>query len=154
MKFIAEIIRHIDWQSSRRRQVPASGEHGLSVERQLAYEESIRTPLLVRFPARIPAHIVREELALNPDLAPTLLELTGTPVPETMQGRSLVPLLKSEQSHCAALPRSGAGQSTYWDRGRPRPQRAPAQRQESPSWVSFDKADEWRTLFARCHLFG
>ena len=70
------------------------GEHGLSVERRLAYEESIRMPLLVRYPKAIKAGTARDELALNIDVAPTLLELAGVAVPATMQGRSLVPLLK------------------------------------------------------------
>ena len=72
------------------------GEHGLSVERRLAYEESIRMPLLVRYPKAVRAGSVRDEFALNIDLAPTLLELAGVAVPMTMQGRSLVPLLKNE----------------------------------------------------------
>ena len=70
------------------------GEHGLSVERRLAYEESIHLPLLVRYPKLIKPGTVRDELALNIDLAPTLLSLTGVAVPQNMQGRSLVPLLR------------------------------------------------------------
>lgn len=73
------------------------GEHGLSVERRLAYEESIRMPLLVRYPPMIKAGTVRDEFALNIDLAPTLLALAGAPVPDNMQGRSLVPLLKGDK---------------------------------------------------------
>jgi N-acetylglucosamine-6-sulfatase len=73
------------------------GEHGLSVERRLAYEESIRMPLLVRYPGLIKPGTVRDEIALNIDLAPTLLELAGVAVPATMQGRSLVPLLKGKR---------------------------------------------------------
>jgi len=73
------------------------GEHGLSVERRLAYEESIRMPLLVRYPRLIKAGTVRDEFALNIDLAPTLLALAGAPVPGNVQGRSLVPLLKGEK---------------------------------------------------------
>ena len=73
------------------------GEHGLSVERRLAYEESIRMPLLLRYPKAIKPGTVRNELALNIDLAPTLLELAGVAVPGAMQGRSLVPLLKGER---------------------------------------------------------
>ena len=73
------------------------GEHGLSVERRLAYEESIRMPLLVRYPQIIKQGTVRNEFALNLDLAPTLLSIAGVPVPGNMQGRSLVPLLKSER---------------------------------------------------------
>ena len=74
------------------------GEHGLSVERRLAYEESIRTPLLVRYPQLIKAGTVRDELALNIDVAPTLLELAGVSPLATAQGRSLVPLLKGSGS--------------------------------------------------------
>jgi arylsulfatase A-like enzyme len=70
------------------------GEHGLSVERRLAYEESIRMPLLVRYPKAIKPGTIRNEFALNIDLAPTLLELAGVSVPGTMEGRSLLPLLK------------------------------------------------------------
>ena len=70
------------------------GEHGLSVERRLAYEESIRLPLLVRYPRLIKAGTVRDEFALNIDVAPTLLELAGVSLPVMVQGRSLVPLLK------------------------------------------------------------
>lgn len=70
------------------------GEHGLSVERRLAYEESIRMPLLVRYPKLIKPGTIRNELALNIDLAPTLLSLAGVPVPADLQGRSLTPLLR------------------------------------------------------------
>ena len=73
------------------------GEHGLSVERRLAYEESIRLPLLIRYPQMIKAGTVRDELALNIDLAPTLLTLAGAPVPGNMQGDSLVTLLKGNR---------------------------------------------------------
>jgi arylsulfatase A-like enzyme len=74
------------------------GEHGLSVERRLAYEESIRMPFLVRYPRLIKAGTIRDELVLNIDLAPTLLELAGLSPPATVQGRSLVPLLKSSDN--------------------------------------------------------
>jgi N-acetylglucosamine-6-sulfatase len=73
------------------------GEHGLSVERRLAYEESIRMPLLVRYPRMINAGTAPDEIALNIDLAPTLLSVAGASVPGDMQGRSLAPLLKGEK---------------------------------------------------------
>ena len=73
------------------------GEHGLSVERRLAYEESIRMPLLVRYPRLIKAGTAPDEIALNIDLAPTLLSVAGASVPGDMQGRSLAPLLKGEK---------------------------------------------------------
>jgi N-acetylglucosamine-6-sulfatase len=73
------------------------GEHGLSVERRLAYEESIRLPLLMRYPSVIKPGTVRNEFVLNIDLAPTLLTLCGMAAPDSMQGRSLVPLLKGQK---------------------------------------------------------
>jgi N-acetylglucosamine-6-sulfatase len=72
------------------------GEHGLSVERRLAYEESIRIPLLVRYPALAAAGSAPENIVLTLDLAPTFVELAGGTIPETYQGRSLVPLLRGE----------------------------------------------------------
>jgi len=71
------------------------GEHGLSVERRLAYEEAARIPLLVRFPRLVKAGRLTDEMVLSIDLAPTLLELAGFEPPHTMDGRSLVPLLKA-----------------------------------------------------------
>ncbi len=72
------------------------GEHGLSVERRLPYEEGIRIPLLVRYPKLIPPGSLIDEFALSIDLAPTVLELAGIAAPEKMDGRSFVPLLKGE----------------------------------------------------------
>jgi len=70
------------------------GEHGLSVERRLAYEESIRIPLFMRWPEHIKAGSKIEQFALNIDIAPTLLDAAGAAIPTTMQGRSLLPLLR------------------------------------------------------------
>lgn len=72
------------------------GEHGLSVERRLAYEEAIRIPLLVRYPKAIQAGSVIDEFALSIDLAPTLIELSGTSEKMAVDGESLVPLLRGE----------------------------------------------------------
>jgi N-acetylglucosamine-6-sulfatase len=70
------------------------GEHGLSEERRLAYEESIRIPMLVRYPGLVKAGSKIDRAALNIDIAPTLLDLAGVTLPPGMHGRSLVPLLK------------------------------------------------------------
>jgi len=70
------------------------GEHGLSVERRLAYEEAARIPLLVRYPKLVKAGRLTDEMVLSIDLAPTLLELAGFEPPHTMDGRSLVSLLQ------------------------------------------------------------
>ena len=68
------------------------GEHGLTTERRLPYEESIRNPLLMRYPPKIPAALRPDGLALTVDLAPTLLEFAGLPIGPQIQGRSLIPL--------------------------------------------------------------
>lgn len=68
------------------------GEHGLGDKRSL-YEESIRIPMLVRYPRLITQPAVRNELVLNIDIAPTFLDLAGVAVPSEMQGRSWRPLL-------------------------------------------------------------
>jgi arylsulfatase A-like enzyme len=69
------------------------GEHGFT-SKVLAYEDSIRVPFIVAGPGLDGA--VSEELILNADIAPTLLDLAGLPVPKRMHGRSLVPLLEGE----------------------------------------------------------
>lgn len=63
------------------------GEHCSGDKRSL-YEESLRVPLLVRYPRLFGKGLVVDELALNIDLAPTLLDLAGVPIPKEMQGAS------------------------------------------------------------------
>ena len=62
--------------------------------RRLDYEEGIRIPLLVRYPARIPAGSRRNQMVLTLDFAPTFLEIAGAPVPAGLHGKSLVPLMR------------------------------------------------------------
>ncbi len=70
------------------------GEHGLA-GKWYGHEESIRVPLLYYDPRR-PEAQRRDEIALNIDIAPTLLEVAGVAVPPAMQGRSLLPLVRGE----------------------------------------------------------
>jgi N-acetylglucosamine-6-sulfatase len=72
------------------------GEHGLNEERRLAYEETIRIPLVVRFPRLARAGSTPAEMALSIDLAPTLLEVAGVTPGPAIQGRSLVPVLQGK----------------------------------------------------------
>ena len=72
------------------------GEHGLNEERRLAYEETIRIPLVVRYPPLTTAGSTPPEMALSIDIAPTLLEVAGLRPSAGIQGRSLVPVLKKE----------------------------------------------------------
>ncbi len=71
------------------------GEHGLG-DKRWAYEESIRIPLLMRLPGLIEAGSTIDRIALNVDIAPTLLDLAGVAIPADFHGRSLVPLLRGE----------------------------------------------------------
>lgn len=68
------------------------GEHGLGDKRSM-YEESLRIPMLVRYPKLFPKGKTCDDLVLNIDLAPTFLDLAGVLIPDAMQGRSWVPLL-------------------------------------------------------------
>ena len=73
------------------------GEYGFA-GKWLGHEESIRVPLIVYNP-RLQKNKQgqrREELALNIDIAPTLLGLAGVKPPETMQGKSLAPLISGK----------------------------------------------------------
>jgi len=73
------------------------GEHGLA-DKRWAYEESIRDPLLMRYPPRIKPGVTFEQFALNIDIAPTLLDLARVPIPKSVQGQSLLPLFKDPKT--------------------------------------------------------
>jgi arylsulfatase A-like enzyme len=70
------------------------GEHGL-YDKRFMYEPGLRVPLLVRGPG-VAAGLTPPQFVANIDLAPTFLDLAGVPVPDSMQGRSLAPLLRGE----------------------------------------------------------
>jgi N-acetylglucosamine-6-sulfatase len=72
------------------------GEHGLSIERRLPYEESLRTPLLMRLPKLVKAGHRPDGMVLSIDLAPTVLDLAGIEIPKHIQGLSLIPMLSGE----------------------------------------------------------
>ena len=69
------------------------GEHGLGDKRS-AYDESLRIPLLLRYPKLVPQGRLVDEMVLNTDLASTFLDLAGVALPESLQGRSWRPLLE------------------------------------------------------------
>jgi len=70
------------------------GDLGL-YDKRFMYEPGLRVPLLARGPGVKAGHLPAQ-LVVNIDLAPTFLDLAGLPVPASMQGRSLVPLLRGE----------------------------------------------------------
>ncbi len=59
------------------------------------YDSGIKTPLIVRFPGRIKSGTTCSALVSSIDIAPTILELAGLPIPETMQGKSFLPLFNN-----------------------------------------------------------
>ena len=72
------------------------GEHGLNAQRRLAYEGSVRIPMVIRYPGLIEAGTRPEQMVLSIDLASTILDLAGQEPEEAMQGASLVPVLRGE----------------------------------------------------------
>ena len=66
-------------------------------DKRLMHEPSIRVPLMLRYPKRVPAGTVRDEMILDIDIAPTLLDLAGVPIPAHMQGKSMLPLANSSR---------------------------------------------------------
>jgi len=71
------------------------GEHGWFDKRWI-FEESLRTPLLVKWPGVTKPGSTSDKMVSNIDFAPTFLEAAGVPVPAEVQGRSIMPLLKGE----------------------------------------------------------
>lgn len=69
------------------------GEHGLDEERRLAYEETARIPLLIRYPRLARAGATPAQLVQTIDFASTILALAGVRDTVAREGRSLVPLL-------------------------------------------------------------
>lgn len=74
------------------------GEHGW-FDKRFMYEESFRTPLLIRYPQQIKSGIDNNDLVQNIDLAPTILEVAGVGIPQDMQGLSLVPLFHQNNTN-------------------------------------------------------
>jgi N-acetylglucosamine-6-sulfatase len=74
------------------------GEHGLSLERRMPYEESIRAPLIVRFPPLVEPDRRIDDLVASVDIAPTLLEVTGTPIGDHIQGKSFLSSLSGSSA--------------------------------------------------------
>ena len=72
------------------------GEHTF-LDKRLAYENSMRVPMLIRYPKLIKQNTQIKEQCLNIDIAPTILNLAGIEKPDYMQGESMVNLLKGEK---------------------------------------------------------
>jgi arylsulfatase A-like enzyme len=71
------------------------GDHGW-FDKRFMYEQAIKVPWMIRYPGTVKAGTVGSEWGVNIDNAPTVLDLAGLPIPQDMQGKSLVPILKGE----------------------------------------------------------
>ncbi len=74
------------------------GDHGLTGSGCRFYEGTVRVPLIMSLPGRFQAGLRSDALVELIDVAPTLLELAGVPLPERMHGRSLLPILEGEKA--------------------------------------------------------
>ncbi len=71
------------------------GEHGW-FDKRFMYEESFRTPLLMRFPGQINPGSVIDDFVMNVDIAPTILDAANVAIPPEMQGKSILPVFSGE----------------------------------------------------------
>jgi len=73
------------------------GEHGW-FDKRFMYEESLKTPFIVRYPDKVKAGSTINNIVANIDWAPTLLDIAGAKVPADIQGKSFWPLLKGNKT--------------------------------------------------------
>ena len=71
------------------------GDHGW-YDKRFMYDESVRMPLLVRYPREVPAGAQTDAMVTNVDFAQTFLDYAGVPALPSMQGRSFRPVLRGE----------------------------------------------------------
>jgi N-acetylglucosamine-6-sulfatase len=117
------------------------GEHGWFDKRWM-YEESMRMPLMMRWPGKIPGGVKREQLVQNIDYAPTLLEAAGVALPDAIQGRSLLPLLSASASAEKIAWRKSLYYQYYQNGGHGVP-RHYGVRGERYKLMYFPNVDEW-----------
>jgi arylsulfatase A-like enzyme len=72
------------------------GEHGW-FDKRFMYEESLRTPFVIRYPGIITPGTIVNKMVVNIDFAPSLLEMAGAPIPNDMQGKGFLGLVKAGQ---------------------------------------------------------
>ena len=73
------------------------GEHGW-FDKRFMYEESLKTPFIIRYPGKIKAGSTINNIVANIDWAPTLLDIAGAKIPADIQGKSFWPLLKGSST--------------------------------------------------------
>jgi arylsulfatase A-like enzyme len=115
------------------------GDHGL-FDKRFMYEESLRMPFLVRWPAAIKRGSTIDAMGLNVDFAPTFLDAAGLPVPSDMQGRSLLPVLRGRKP---ADWRTSMYYRYYHDPGDHNTRAHYGVRTQTHKLIYFWKKDQW-----------
>ena len=121
------------------------GDHHLGDKRS-AYEESIRIPLLLRYPRLGTKGVVVDDPVLNIDLAPTLIDFAGLRVPEQMQGQSWRPLLERKGGGRPTGWRSAFFYEYFFEHGYAVPTLY-AVRTDSAKLIKYKDHEEWTELF-------
>ena len=117
-------------------------EHDRMFHGQTVYNELTQVPLVMRWPGAIPSGAVVDENVQLIDIMPTLLDLSGLPHPEGMQGRSLLPFVSVEESAVAAwVPRPSFSEKA------PTSGRAAPPPAETESYAVID--DDWLLIHNR-----
>ncbi|MCX6953359.1 MAG: sulfatase [Verrucomicrobia bacterium] len=122
------------------------GEHSLGDKRSL-YDESLRIPMIVRYPRAFPKGGVTDAMVLNVDLAPTLLDFAGVAVPKEMQGRSWRPLFTSAGPVAGAPWRSAFFCEYFQEAGYPNTPTMTAVRTTDAKLIKYTGHDDWTELF-------
>jgi len=115
------------------------GDHGW-FDKRFMYEESLRMPLLVRWPGHIKPGSRSEAMVMNIDFAPTLLEAAGVSVPKDMQGRSFLAALEGRRLRNW---RTSMYYRYYHYPGDHQVQPHYGVRTERHKLIYFNKLDEW-----------
>ena len=117
------------------------GEHGLGDKRS-AYDESLRIPMLLRYPKMGLKGKLVDQMVLNIDLAPTFIDLAGAEVPKTMQGRSWKSLLEGSTADWR--------KEYYYEYFAEKEYGSPHVRAIRTEWaklIKYPNHDEWTELF-------
>ncbi len=115
------------------------GDHGL-FDKRFMYEESLRVPLVARWPGVTKPGTSTGLFTLNNDYAETFLDIAGAPIPADMQGRSLVPLLRGESP---ADWRTSMYYRYYHDPGDHNTRAHLGVRTQTHKLIYFWKKDQW-----------
>jgi|TARA_B110000483_G_scaffold27144_1_gene32761 arylsulfatase A-like enzyme len=116
------------------------GEHGWYDKRWI-YEESLKMPLVMRWPGKIKPGTKIKKLTQNIDFAPFFLDAAGSEIPDEIQGKSLIPLFKD--------PNSAWRNAIYYHYYEAGGHGVPAHygiRDERYKLVHFPKSDEWNLV--------